>query len=49
MIIMTLIRCQVIYLAGQSYHSKVDRDLSHDRQVSEDLPFNIFFREDAKV
>ena len=40
---MTLFRCQVIYLAGQRptnwdtisglYHSKVDEDLSHDRQI----------------
>ena len=39
---MTLFRCQVIYLAGQSptnwghhlYHSKVDGDLSHEREGS---------------
>ena len=38
---MTLSRCQVTYLAGQRptnwghhlYHSKVDEDLSHDRQI----------------
>ena len=62
-IIMTLFKCQVIYLAGQRptnwghhlYHSKVDGDLSHDRQihtnteVSEGLRFNFLVREDAKV
>ena len=38
------------------YHSKVDGDLSHDRrihtknkEISEDLQFNVLFREDAKV
>ena len=56
---MTLFRCQVIYLAGQRpsnwghhlYHSKVNGDLSHDRQihthtsteVSEGLRFNVRF------
>ena len=38
---MTLFRCKVVYLAGQRptnwghhfYHSQVDGDLSHDKQI----------------
>ena len=64
-LIMTLFRCQIIYLAGQRptnwghhlYHSKMDGDLSHDRQIhtqTQKFPrartwFNVLFPEDAKV